>query len=380
MRILQLVHVPRNPNGGSAGVTLRLAAEWRAAGHQVEDVYASELGAAVGNVGTRSRRARDELLAVGAAVIGLARQRRVDVIYATGHLGWILYPLVRLRSRRPLLIAASFGLEHEEKHASELLDETDRSRLRHWLSGRTRLPEVAGTIRHADGFVALTQFTATRVLAAGWKKESELLVSGCGVPDECHEVQRSPRSEWTGTIVWCGTTIGRKGWEYFVSALAQCERGLLRRVHVLGSGRQPHDVRRELAGAGVSSIEISVHSELSRIDQCHILAASDVFVSTSIYEGFHRALLEAMAIGLPCVATETGFVKDQPRPGDICELVPMHDAAAVAKAVRRLASDDSRRCALSEDAKVLSESFAWSSLAEEQLAWMEALTSRLTPR
>lgn len=374
LRILQLVHVPRSPNGGSAGVTLRLAAEWRAAGHQVEDLYASELSAAVGNVGSRNRRAHDELLAVGAARLGLARQRHVDVIYVTGHLGWILFPLLRVRARRPLLVAASFGLEHEERYASRLFEEASRSSLRHYLSGRTRLPEVARTIRHADGFVALTQFSARRALASGWKTESELLVSGCGVPDECRDVQHSPTSSWTGTIIWCGTTIGRKGWKYFVSALARCEHGLIRRVHVFGSGRQPDDVRHEFNGAGVSYIDIEVHSELPTTALYNLFAAADVFVSTSVYEGFHRALLEAMAVGLPCIATETGFVSDQSRPSDICRLVPMHDAGAVAEAIHQLAADQRQRRSLSENAKAFSERFVWSSIAEEQLRWMAALT------
>ena len=373
MRILQLVHVHRDPNGGSAGVTLRLADEWREAGHQVDDLYASELESAFGNLGKRSRRVQGELLAAGAAMIGMTRRRRIDIVYATGHLGWILYPLLRLYSTRPLLIAASFGLEHEEKSARQApIGPTARLQFR--LSGLTRLPEVAGTIRSADGFVALTQFTGRRVARAGWKSESQILISGCGVPDECRGVEREATKKWTGTLAWCGTTIQRKGWNHFVSALAQCRSDVVRRVNVLGAARPEHEIREELLGAGVASdIEIVVHPELSRMEQGGVLAASDVFVSTSIYEGFHRALLEAMAIGLPVIATRTGFIEDQPHPQDICEMVAMRDATAVTEALHRLASDDSRRFALSQNARVFSEGFAWSSLAREQIEWMESL-------
>ncbi len=74
-----------------------------------------------------------------------------------------------------------------------------------------------------------------------------------------------------------------------------------------------------------------------RGDIARLLAACDVVVSTSLSEGFPNSLLEAMAVGVPAVATDAG---DSRRVlGDTGLIVPPVDPAAVAVAVRRLLAE-----------------------------------------
>ena len=71
-----------------------------------------------------------------------------------------------------------------------------------------------------------------------------------------------------------------------------------------------------------------------RRDIARLLSACDVVVSTSLSEGFPNSVLEAMAAGVPVVATDAG---DSRRIlGDTGIIVPPLDPAAVAVAVRRL--------------------------------------------
>ena len=78
--------------------------------------------------------------------------------------------------------------------------------------------------------------------------------------------------------------------------------------------------------------------------------ASDVFVLASRFEGYGMALAEAIAHGLPVVSTMAGAIPDTVPPGTGL-LVPPNDAAALARALRRLISDPTERQRLATNAR-----------------------------
>jgi glycosyltransferase involved in cell wall biosynthesis len=98
--------------------------------------------------------------------------------------------------------------------------------------------------------------------------------------------------------------------------------------------------------AGVQENGLSERVELlgARADIPELLAGSDVFVLSSHSEGFPVSILEAMAAGLPVVATNVGGVAEAVEDGETGLLVPAADAEALARALERLVSDaDLRR-------------------------------------
>jgi glycosyltransferase involved in cell wall biosynthesis len=76
-----------------------------------------------------------------------------------------------------------------------------------------------------------------------------------------------------------------------------------------------------------------------RRDIAVLLAASNVFVLPSLWEGMSNAILEAMAAGKPVVATAVDGAVDQVLPGETGLLVPPGDADALARALLDLARD-----------------------------------------
>ena len=73
------------------------------------------------------------------------------------------------------------------------------------------------------------------------------------------------------------------------------------------------------------------------------LAALDVFVLSSDWEGMPNALLEAMAAGLPVVATAVGGIPDVVVEGVNGFLVPPRDPTSLAQAITRMLDDPDRR-------------------------------------
>jgi glycosyltransferase involved in cell wall biosynthesis len=78
-----------------------------------------------------------------------------------------------------------------------------------------------------------------------------------------------------------------------------------------------------------------------RDDVPDLLAAADVFVLTSVWEGRPLVIQEAMQVGLPVVTTAAGGVPELV--GDGAEVVAVGDAEAVAQAVTRLLDDQTWR-------------------------------------
>ena len=83
-----------------------------------------------------------------------------------------------------------------------------------------------------------------------------------------------------------------------------------------------------------------IHLAGAQTDVLPYLAAMDIGVLSSLAEGFSNSLLEYMAAGLPVVATEVGGNREALEDTGI--LVPPNDPSALADAILRLRSAESR--------------------------------------
>jgi len=101
-----------------------------------------------------------------------------------------------------------------------------------------------------------------------------------------------------------------KGHHYLVEAIAQLDRSV--RLVLVGGGPEASRIRELAVRLG---IEKRVTLLGVREDVGEILAASDLFVLPSLNEGLSQALLEAMALAIPVVATNVGGTPDVLQPG-----------------------------------------------------------------
>lgn len=108
------------------------------------------------------------------------------------------------------------------------------------------------------------------------------------------------------------------------------------RFVAVGQGPQEHDVRALHAGLGLGDrFQLLGY----RADVPRILAACDVFVMASRYEGLPVALMEALAAGLPVVATDVAGVREVVRNGAEGALVPSGQPELLANALLAVVSD-----------------------------------------
>jgi glycosyltransferase involved in cell wall biosynthesis len=103
-----------------------------------------------------------------------------------------------------------------------------------------------------------------------------------------------------------------------------------------------------------------------RSDVPDLLAAADVFVMTSRWEGSPLVVQEAMAAGVPVVATAVGGVPALT--GDGAVLVPAGEPEAVARAVGALLDDPAERAALVERARAVAATWPGEAEAARRIA------------
>jgi glycosyltransferase involved in cell wall biosynthesis len=137
-----------------------------------------------------------------------------------------------------------------------------------------------------------------------------------------------------------GTLKEVKGHCYMIEAM--CE--LAPRfpdLHLLlvGDGELRASLEAQVANA---ALDERIHFMGSRSDVADLLAASDLFVLPSLWEGLSMALLEAMATGLPIVASEVSGTVQAIVPGEHGLLIPPGEPQAIVDAIGQLLSDPDR--------------------------------------
>lgn len=134
-------------------------------------------------------------------------------------------------------------------------------------------------------------------------------------------------------------TVGRlahtKGQTYLIKAFVKIKQ-TLPSAHLIFIGEGP--LRNQLEAQAAKASPDSIHFLGRRDDVPELLRAMDVFVFPSIAEGFGLALAEAMAAGVPCIATEVGGMPEIINGEDVGLLVPPGDPEALAKAMIGIAN------------------------------------------
>jgi len=145
--------------------------------------------------------------------------------------------------------------------------------------------------------------------------------------------------EQSKVVLFAGTFSRTKGVEHLVRALPQ----IVRRhpdvkLVLVGSGPLESRLRELVQRLGVTESVVFV-GRRSHDQMPQIVAAADVLVLPSLNEGLPRVILEAMATGLPVVATSVGGIPELVTDGRTGLLVRPGDEGALADAVCRVLAD-----------------------------------------
>ena len=132
----------------------------------------------------------------------------------------------------------------------------------------------------------------------------------------------------------------QKGHEILIEAMARLRGTCPARCAILGDGPARGRLEAQIRRLG---LEGRVRLLGERDDAAPWLASFDIFALPSLWEGLPNALLEAMSLGLPVVASAVDGVCEAVADGRNGLLVPPKDPAALAQAVKSLCDDRGAR-------------------------------------
>jgi glycosyltransferase involved in cell wall biosynthesis len=199
--------------------------------------------------------------------------------------------------------------------------------------------------RCADRVVCVSEDSAARSIAEGVRR-SRVCVVRNGIDVERFEF-RGPRPD--GPIVFVGRISPEKDVVTLLRAAALLRGPTADRSLVIaGDGPAADEARRIAASLGIDA-RTRFLGEVT--DVAGLLRTASMFVLPSLSEGLSVTLLEAMATGLPVVATRVGGTPEVVRHGENGLLVESGDAASLARAIERLADEPEMACALGRTAR-----------------------------
>jgi glycosyltransferase involved in cell wall biosynthesis len=205
-------------------------------------------------------------------------------------------------------------------------------------------PRVRYLYNHCvDGVIAISQAIADVLAGAGVDPARVRVIHlgiDCGrfTADSTQRV--ALRRQWGAAaqdvvLFTAAVLVPRKGHDVLVEALARLVNdGLPVRWVICGDGPLRAELEARVAERGLAErvTFTGFSTEVHRL-----LAGADVFVLPSRHEGLGIAVMEAMAAGLPAVASRVGGLPEIIADGDTGLLVPPGDVAALAAAIGRLA-------------------------------------------
>ena len=171
---------------------------------------------------------------------------------------------------------------------------------------------------------------------------------------------RSPR-ERPLRIVGVGRLVEKKGFVDLIEACAiLADEGRRFTCRIVGAGEQEVELRARIAGLGLEDrVELlgpRPQSELVRLVQgAAVLAAPCVVGADGNRDGLPTVLLEAMALGTPCVSTDVTGIPEVIRDRETGLMIPQRDPAALAGSIGRLLEEPDLRVRLADRARRLVE-------------------------
>ncbi len=166
---------------------------------------------------------------------------------------------------------------------------------------------------------------------------------------------------WTRpAIVAAGRLADAKNYPLLLDALAILRRTVPARLFILGQGDREAAMREQIDRLGLGDAVVFCGFQAN---PWKYIARADVFALTSRYEGFGNVLVEAMACGVPVVATTSPGTREIVTDGVDGLLVDRHEPDAVAASLERVLTDGVLRQRLAAATRASAARFALPTIA-----------------
>ena len=309
-------------------------------------------------------------LRVALTIPRLAKTQGVEIIHAHGYKAGLLALWAGLSPGRSYRFICTF---HNPLRRYQ-------SRLKNWLSSML----IGAVARTSDHLIVISRYIGMETCQRWLLPERKISCIYNGVDRSLLQPVQTPekvRANWRvpAGVPLIGTVarlIPQKGIQYLIEAA-----GLLRRKAI--------DFRMVVVGDGPFRTELETLAQRTGLsemlffagylqDVTDFLAALDLFVLPTLEEGMSVAILEAMSVGKPVVASGVGGVPELVT-AETGILVPPADSERLAAALQQLIDAPERRQQMGENGRArVEKGFTLNRMAEAHLELYQRLRKEVT--
>ncbi len=213
----------------------------------------------------------------------------------------------------------------------------------------------------ADFVIANSQGLRALALTSGPKKEIGVIYNGIDTEEFFPAPEKKNPEHFT--IICVSRVTPRKG----VRFLVQATKILTSRYHnvrllVVGDGNERTSLEQLARGIEIQD-KVDFVGAISHEDVAPYYHKANVFVLPSLNEGMSNTILEALASGLPIVATDTGGTKELVNDGVNGLIVKMRNPDDIAAKIEKIILDHDLELSMNLASRALAEKLSWSNVA-----------------
>jgi glycosyltransferase involved in cell wall biosynthesis len=360
LRFAVVIQTPKDPQSAVYIGYQALAEVLQRLGHTVDVVSPGDFPALARMNG------RWVPLAYPFAIARWLRQRRdrFDLVMFHSYSGWLATALARGQPRSLVMFHGVEPLYHRELREEARMSGAGLS-WRYRLLQELVMPVMLRIgCRTATGVACLNRAEADYLSSRKWVVAPGAAVLAHGVPADFFATARTPRP--IQHLLFVGQWLPMKGTRYLREAVTPILReNPSMRLTCAGTLVGEQSVLSEFPAEIRDRVEVVPRVPQTTLGKLY--READVFIFPSLYEGFSRAILEAMAARMPIVCTPVGVAADALKHEESALFVPKRSAAALTAAVQRLHDDPALAARLANAAGEMARNYTLADVSRQTI-------------
>ena len=233
---------------------------------------------------------------------------------------------------------------------------------------------------NTDFLTGISNFLLNRAKKRGYEGRQALVPNGVDVNIFSKEINEKTKEELKMRLskkqnevflVTVSRLVHKNATDDIISALTHLPENIS--LVVIGKGDLGPDLQKQARDLGVSE-KVKFLGFVPYADLPKYFSACDIFIRPSRSEGFGNSFIEAMAAGLPVIATPVGGIPDFIDDGETGVFCSPDNPQSIAQAVNLLLKDEALRDKIKDKAKKrVVENYSWDHIAVKMKDVLESL-------
>lgn len=214
--------------------------------------------------------------------------------------------------------------------------------------------------KKADAVISNSRGLRELALQTNAKQEIDIIYNGI----DTAEFFPGEAGKQAPVILCVSRLTPRKGINYLIEAMPKISKKIPEvKLKIAGEGDAKNDLENQARNLKLDNVEFV--GRVAHKDLAKIYREASVFVLPSLNEGMSNTMLEALASGLPLVATDTGGTRELVENGRNGFIVKMKDASDLAEKIITILADSESQKQMAEVSRKKAEGLSWKNVAEK---------------